>query len=149
MDFSSGKGKNKMKRDEQVGGDHYTKMKVQPWDAMKACMTPEEFAGYLRGEVLSYVMRAGHKGDALEDYKKAYHVLGALIELLQGAVIEIPRPVSSSHPGQVIPIPYANIKDICDSCGHPMSMHEPGIDGACLCGCSTHVARIGCIPSEK
>jgi len=44
---------------------------------------------------------------------------------------------------------YANIKDICDSCGHPMSMHEPGIDGACLCGCSTHVARIGCIPSEK
>jgi len=28
---------------------------------MKACMTPEEFAGYLRGEVLSYVMRAGHK----------------------------------------------------------------------------------------
>ena len=27
----------------QVGGDHYTQLKVQPWDALEAWMSPGEF----------------------------------------------------------------------------------------------------------
>ena len=44
--------------ERQVGGDHYKKMAVQPWDAMEAWLTPEEFVGYLRGNILKYHARA-------------------------------------------------------------------------------------------
>ena len=66
----------------QVGGDHYTSKAIQPWDAMEAWMPDFQFIGYLRGNVIKYVSRAGSKGDALEDYRKAQHYLDKLIEKL-------------------------------------------------------------------
>ena len=36
----------------QVGGSHYKDMAIQPWDVMQAVLTPEEFVGYLKGNVL-------------------------------------------------------------------------------------------------
>lgn len=66
--------------DSQVGGDHYKRQAIQPWDAMAAWMTPEQFRGFLRGNAIKYLARAGHKGDALEDLKKARHYLDKLIE---------------------------------------------------------------------
>jgi hypothetical protein len=77
------KGVQQMKasKEKQVGGDHYLNMKVQPWDAMRAWMSDDEFAGFLRGNVIKYIARAGKKGDELEDLCKAVHYLDALIEL--------------------------------------------------------------------
>lgn len=46
----------------QVGGDHYTKATLQPWDVMQAWMQPEKFHGFLIGNVIKYVYRAGMKG---------------------------------------------------------------------------------------
>jgi hypothetical protein len=66
----------------QIGGDHYVAMSVQPWDAMEAWMTPAEFHGYLRGNAIKYVARAGRKGDAAEDLRKARHYLDKLISLM-------------------------------------------------------------------
>lgn len=63
----------------QVGGDHYRSKAVQPWAAMEAWMSPEQFAGYLRGNVIKYVARCDDKG-GLEDLKKARHYLDKLIE---------------------------------------------------------------------
>jgi hypothetical protein len=74
-------GRPKSVRNHQEGGDHYTRLSVQPWDAMEAWMAPEEFAGYLRGNVIKYVARAGRKGDAAEDLKKARHYLDKLISM--------------------------------------------------------------------
>jgi hypothetical protein len=65
--------------DTQVGGDHYRKLAVQPWDAMQAWMTPEEFRGFLRGCVIKYVARKKHEGT--EDFEKARHFLAKLIEV--------------------------------------------------------------------
>jgi DNA-directed RNA polymerase subunit RPC12/RpoP len=65
----------------QVGGEHYRALAVQPWDAMAAWMTPVEFRGFLRGNAIKYLARAGHKGSALEDYAKARHYLAKLIEI--------------------------------------------------------------------
>lgn len=65
----------------QVGGDHYASKTVQPWDAMAAWLTPEQFAGFLRGNAIKYLSRAGSKGDALEDYRKAAHYIAKLIEV--------------------------------------------------------------------
>lgn len=64
----------------QVGGDHYTSKKVQPWAAMEAWMTPEQFAGFLRGNAIKYLARCDDKG-GVEDLKKARHYLDRLIEL--------------------------------------------------------------------
>jgi hypothetical protein len=76
----------------QVGGDHYTRMSVQPWAAMQAWMTPEEFRGFLRGNALKYLARAGTKGSSAgatagkqrEDYAKARHYLDRLIATYEG-----------------------------------------------------------------
>lgn len=64
----------------QVAGTHYVNMDVQPWEAMEAWMSPAEFAGFLRGNVIKYMARAGSKGPALQDYLKAEHYLQKLIE---------------------------------------------------------------------
>lgn len=65
----------------QVGGNHYTSLTVQPWDAMESWMSREEFAGYLRGNCIKYLARAGKKGSATEDLQKAAHYLEKLIEV--------------------------------------------------------------------
>ena len=67
---------------KQIGGDHYVSKAIQPWDAMEAWMTPEEFVGFLRGNAIKYLARAGSKGNALEDYRKAQHYLARLIEVM-------------------------------------------------------------------
>lgn len=64
----------------QVGGDHYQK-DVQPWDAMAAWMTQEQFAGYLRGNVIKYICRYKDKGTPMQDLLKAMHYLEKLIEI--------------------------------------------------------------------
>lgn len=66
----------------QVGGDHYASKAIQPWEAMQAWMTPDQFIGFLRGNAVKYLARAGSKGDALEDYRKAQHYLARLIEVM-------------------------------------------------------------------
>lgn len=65
--------------DIQIGGSHY-QTDVQPWHAMESWLTPEQFAGFLRGNVIKYMARAGRKGPALQDYQKARHYLEKLIE---------------------------------------------------------------------
>lgn len=73
-----------MKADaDQVGGLHYNRLQIQPWTAMEAWMTPEQFEGFLRGNAIKYLARAGKKGDALEDVKKAQHYLLKLIEVME------------------------------------------------------------------
>lgn len=66
----------------QVGGAHYTRLTVQPWDAMAAWMTPAELKGYMRGNVIKYIARYQNKG-GVEDLKKLRHYADKLIELEQ------------------------------------------------------------------
>lgn len=74
-----------MKADDyQVGGAHY-KMQIQPWDAMQAWMSPDEFRGFLIGNAIKYLARAGKKGVRLEDLKKASHYIQKSIEIEGGS----------------------------------------------------------------
>ena len=66
--------------DLQVGGDHYKNMGVQPWKAMESWMTPEQFAGFLRGNAIKYLARCDAKG-GIDDVKKAKHYIEKLIEV--------------------------------------------------------------------
>jgi hypothetical protein len=67
----------------QIGGDHYHKLGIQPWHAMEAWLPPEQFAGYLRGNAIKYLARAGHKDAAIQDYRKAKHYLDKLLEVME------------------------------------------------------------------
>jgi len=68
--------------DTQVGGDHYRSKSVQPWDAMQAWVSPEQFKGHLRCCVIQYVARSDDKG-GIEDLEKAQHYLAKLIEVMK------------------------------------------------------------------
>lgn len=64
----------------QVGGTHYLNKTIQPWGYMESIMTPEEFEGYLRGNVIKYISRYPEKA-GLQDLRKAEHYLAKLISL--------------------------------------------------------------------
>lgn len=65
----------------QIGGSHYVDMAVQPWDVMEAVLSPEEFVGFLKGNIIKYSMRAGKK-DSSDDVAKALHYIEKLNEYL-------------------------------------------------------------------
>ena len=66
--------------DLQIGGDHYKNMGIQPWKAMESWLTPEQFAGFLRGNAIKYLARCDVKG-GLDDIKKARHYIDKLVEV--------------------------------------------------------------------
>ena len=64
---------------DQVGGVHYSSKTIQPWNAMESWLSPEQFKGYLRGNIIKYIARYDDKG-GVEDLKKAQHYLSKLLE---------------------------------------------------------------------
>lgn len=66
--------------DSQVGGSHYKDMAIQPWQAMEAWLTPEEYRGYHKGVAIAYIAREQDKG-GIEDIEKAMHHLARLVEM--------------------------------------------------------------------
>jgi len=49
---------------------HYKVGGIETIDFIKAKLTPEEYKGYLKGSVLKYASRAGHKDNATQDAGK-------------------------------------------------------------------------------
>ena len=54
---------------------HYDKGGVQTIDFIKAKLSPEEYVGYLKGNVIKYLARANYKGSAKSDIEKALQYL--------------------------------------------------------------------------
>lgn len=67
--------------ERQVGADHYKTMPMQPWEVMEAVLTPEEFRGFLKGNIVKYAMRAGKK-EGSDDAGKAQHYRQKLAEVM-------------------------------------------------------------------
>jgi hypothetical protein len=65
----------------QIGGTHYTDMDIQPWEAMEAWLTPDEYRGYHKATAIGYLARERYKGGS-DDIRKAHHHLTKLIEFL-------------------------------------------------------------------
>lgn len=59
--------------DRQVGGSHYKKHSIQPWDIID-----EYGLGFYEGNVLKYLLR--DKGNKREDLEKAAHYLEKVLE---------------------------------------------------------------------
>lgn len=58
--------------------EHYRQGEIECIDAIQAALTPEEFAGYCKGNVLKYVWRERHKGGA-ESLRKSQWYLARLL----------------------------------------------------------------------
>jgi hypothetical protein len=58
---------------------HYNRGTVQPIDFMEGSFTPEEYRGFLKGQVIKYIARYRYKGTAVEDLQKARQYLDWLI----------------------------------------------------------------------
>ncbi len=73
--------------DTQIGGDHYKALAVQPWSAMEAWMTREQFEGYLLGSAIAYLARVNTEGvhgkGGVQDVKKAAHYCQKLAEVME------------------------------------------------------------------
>lgn len=50
---------------------HYKTGGIEAIDYIEAKLSPEEFAGYCRGNVLKYISRAGHKDATAQEIGKA------------------------------------------------------------------------------
>jgi hypothetical protein len=61
---------------------HYTQGAIETIEYMESCLTPEEFCGGCKMNVLKYVSREKHK-NGVEDLKKARWYLDHLIGYLE------------------------------------------------------------------
>ena len=70
--FNVTKPKARMQRpiDDVNHPPHYQIGGIETIDMIKAKLTPEEFRGYLKGNVVKYLTRAGYKDDAGKDVDK-------------------------------------------------------------------------------
>ena len=59
--------------------DHYTMASIECIEAIEAQLTPDEFRGYMKGNIAKYVWRERHKGST-ESLKKAAWYLDRLIK---------------------------------------------------------------------
>ncbi len=62
---------------EQVGGDHYKKLAIQPVEYILA-----NNLGFVEGAVIKYVTRWKNK-NGIEDLRKARHFIDLLIQFLE------------------------------------------------------------------
>lgn len=65
----------------QVGGDHYRRMAVQPWDIIDTWPIEQQI-GFHRGNALKYLLRMGAKDAGAQEARKAGHYCQKLAEVL-------------------------------------------------------------------
>jgi len=61
--------------DTQIGGKHYKKFKIQPWDFINA-----NKLSFMQGSIISYLVRFREKG-GIADLEKCKHYLDKMIEI--------------------------------------------------------------------
>jgi hypothetical protein len=67
---------------------HYQQAEIQPIEIMQEYLTPEEFRGFLKGNVIKYSLRANFKGHEQVDIDKAFQYAKWLGQALRGETID-------------------------------------------------------------
>ena len=70
----------KMSKDPVNNPEHYNMLDIEAIDLIEMSMTKDEFQGYLKGNVLKYVIRYKHKGQPKQDISKGLWYLKKLEE---------------------------------------------------------------------
>lgn len=66
----------------QEGGDHYKRMKIQPWDVVDTWPLQQRIGAY-RFSALKYIMRLGEKDNLLVEAKKSKHCCHKLQDTIE------------------------------------------------------------------
>ena len=69
---------NRAARQTQIGGDHYSKMNIQPIDFIT-----QNKLSFIQGNIIKYICRYKDK-NGLQDLKKAQHYMNMLLEIEYG-----------------------------------------------------------------
>lgn len=67
----------------ETGGNYYDVGGIETIDFIKAKLTPEQYKGWLLGNVIKYAARVNHKGSEESDVKKLADYANRLKELNQ------------------------------------------------------------------
>ena len=70
----------KVPEKDNINPNHYVFGGIETIEYLKAKLTPEEYRGFLKGNVLKYISREAEK-NGLEDLKKDKWYLNKLIEV--------------------------------------------------------------------
>lgn len=68
--------------------DAHYHTKVQSLEAMQANMAPEEFIGFLKGNIIKYACRCGRKDAAIKEAEKIMRYSMWLVSALKGETID-------------------------------------------------------------
>ncbi len=60
---------------------HYNQGDIEAIDAIEAQLTPEEFQGYLKGNIAKYMWRSKHKNGMEDIYKASWHMARLTINM--------------------------------------------------------------------
>lgn len=62
---------------------HYTSGNIECIDALESALGEPGFLAYCRGNSMKYLWRAGMKGDAVQDLRKARWYIDKMIEVIE------------------------------------------------------------------
>lgn len=88
VDDSSHRFCNEKELELTVSSNPHYDTSIQPIETMQANMTPEEFLGYLKGNIIKYACRCGRKDEPLKEAKKIKEYAGWLVDALEGKKID-------------------------------------------------------------
>lgn len=71
---------------DAINPDHYKVGGIETIDYLEAKMTPEEYQGFLKGNIIKYLSRSRYKGTEAQDYKKALWYCNKLAEMANGSM---------------------------------------------------------------
>lgn len=67
--------------------DQHYQSKYQPIEVMQDSFTAEEFTGFLKGNIIKYILRMGKKDDPIKEAHKVYRYAEWLVQHLEGKTI--------------------------------------------------------------
>ena len=69
--------------------DYYAGNGLSPIGAFQqGLISKDEYIGFLKGNIIKYTVRAGHKEDTIKDLEKAKHYIDFYLELLENNELE-------------------------------------------------------------
>ena len=71
-----------------INATHYQKLQQQPIEIMQALMTPEQFSGFLWGNVIKYALRCGSKDAPVKEMEKAQQYAKWYVQACEGKTID-------------------------------------------------------------
>ncbi len=80
QDAMNNAGGSALERARRPNRPHYKVGGIESIDVIRAKLPPEAYYGFCMGNVMKYTQRAGHKGERLDDLKKALDYLRWAIE---------------------------------------------------------------------